>query len=142
MNKGNFFLQLLKQHRSVRGTLCSRIKSEIFKDFDLHPISVKAPFEEIKNWKNQPKLRKVFFQLFKRERNGKIRIVQVLEKIWPKAELKTISDSSIAYAIGVAEVLLDPGNNNIQMLEELVKPKMMKSSTVSFVLLRSKLLIR
>ncbi len=87
-------------------------------------------------------MRKVFSQLLKRERDGKIRVVQVLEKIWPKADLKTISDSSIAYAIGVAEVLLDPGNNNIQILEELVKPKMMKSSTVSFALLRSKLLIR
>jgi hypothetical protein len=87
-------------------------------------------------------LRNVFSQLFKRERDGKIRVVQVLEKIWPKADLKSISDSLIEYAIGVAEVLLDPGNNNIQMLEELVKPKMMKRSTVSFALLRSKLLIR
>jgi hypothetical protein len=87
-------------------------------------------------------LRNVFSQLFKRERDGKIRVVQVLEKIWPKADLKSISNSLIKYAIGVAEVLLDPGNNNIQMLEELVKPKMMKRSTVSFALLRSKLLIR
>lgn len=71
-----------------------------------------------------------------------MRIVKVLEKIWPKSELETISDSLIAYTIGVAEVLLDPENKNIQMSEELVKPKMMKSSTVSFALLRSKLLIR
>lgn len=126
----------------MRGTLCSRIKSEIFKDFDLQPISVKAPFDDIKSWKNQSKLRKVFSQLFKRDRDGKVQIVRVLEKIWPKAELETISDSSIAYAIGVAEVLLDPDNKNIQMSEELVKPKMVKSSTVSFALLRSKLLIR
>lgn len=132
----------MKQHRSGRGSLCSRIKSEIFKDFELNPISLKASFDEIKSWKNQPKLRKIFSQLFKKDPDGKMRIVKVLEKIWPKSELETISDSLIAYTIGVAEVLLDPENKNIQMSEELVKPKMMKSSTVSFALLRSKLLIR
>ena len=117
----------MKQHRSYRGCLCSQVKAEVFKEFELKPINVKSSLTKIKEWKSQPKLKKSFLMLFKQSENGKTHIVKILEKLWPKSELKNVPEILISYTVRISEVLLNLENKNIQITEQIIKLKIMKN---------------
>ena len=125
----------MKQHRSVRGSLCSRVKECLFKHFGLNPINSKASHTEVENWKGQIKVKESFSTLFKSDKSEKTHMVQILENLWPKDNIKNISKVLIAYAVGICEILLDPDNRTIQITEADIKNKIRKNvkKLVSFM---------
>ncbi len=62
-------------------------------------------------------------------------MVQILENLWPKDNIKNISKVLIAYAVRICEILLDLDNQTIQITEVDIKNKIRKNvkKLVSFM---------
>ena len=71
----------MKQHRSCKGSLYSRVKECLFKHFVLNSINSKASLTEVENWKGQIKVKEGFLTLFKSDKSKKTYIVQILENL-------------------------------------------------------------
>ncbi|RHZ85346.1 hypothetical protein Glove_66g60 [Diversispora epigaea] len=85
------------------------IKASIFKIFDkLPPINSNATAAEITVWK-----RKI-------ENTSEKYIVRIIKNAWPKKEF--IPDSHTAWCVSIAEILLNPNNEYIQITEDVVQP--------------------
>lgn len=125
----------MKQHRSFRGSLCSRVKDGLFKHFGLKQINSKAPSHEVESWKGQVKVKESFSTLFKSDQSKKTHMIQILEKLWPKNKIKNIPKVLIAYAVGICEIFLNPDNRTIQIVESDIKNRIRKNlkKMVSFV---------
>ncbi len=125
----------MKQHRSYKGSLCSQVKECLFKHFGLNPINSKASLTEVENWKGQIKVKKGFSTLFKSDKSKKTYMVQILENLWLKDNIKNISKVLIVYAIGICEILLELDNWTIQITEVDIKNKIKKNmkKLVSFI---------
>ena len=54
-------------------------------------------------------------------------MIQILENLQPKDNIKNISKVLIAYAIGICEILLDLDNRTIQITETDIKNKIRKN---------------
>jgi hypothetical protein len=50
----------------------------------------------------------------------------ILQKLWPKTDLKQIPDIWIAYAASTSEILLNPNIPTIQISEAKMKPRLKK----------------
>lgn len=50
----------------------------------------------------------------------------ILQKLWPKTDLKQVPDIWIAYAASTSEILLNPNIPTIQISEAKMKPKLKK----------------
>src|SRR5256885_4531141 len=74
----------MKQFRSVRGTLATKVRDALFTyfgDVNLPRINISAPPIEISNWKKSNEVRKCYNKLF--ENNNKV-LARLLEKIFGK----------------------------------------------------------
>ena len=71
----------MKQHKSYRGSLYSRVKECLFKHFELNLINSKASLTEVENWKGQIKVKEGFSTLFKSDKSKKTHMVQILENL-------------------------------------------------------------
>ena len=111
----------MKQHRSLRESLCSRVKDGLFKHFGLKQINSKASSPEVESWKGQVKVKESFSTLFKLDQSKKTHMIQMLEKLWPKNKIKNIPKVLIAYAVGICEIFLNPDNRTIQIVESDIK---------------------
>ena len=148
MSKYGFlhFKQLRRKHRSLRGTLTSRIKEALFSVFGenlLPSINTSATPKEIYNWKKSELVNSCYNKIFSTIDpigNPKVTYMsRILEKVWPSA--KCTPNIHIAYAIGVCTTLLNPHNDNIQISQSNLKSQT-KKYLVSFAsLCRIKYLI-
>ncbi len=62
-------------------------------------------------------------------------MVQILKNLWSKDNIKNISKVLITYAVEICEILLDPDNRIIQIIEADIKNKIRKNvkKLVSFM---------
>lgn len=114
------------QHRSFRGTLTSNIKDALFSVFGvsaLPTINSKSEPSEIVKWKNSPEVRKCHENLHKKTINGPTFMTLIIKKVWPKEDYKEIRHNWIAFAVTVAEILLDSDIPGIQITESIAKPR-------------------
>jgi hypothetical protein len=117
----------LNQHRSLRGTLTSNIKDAVFSVFgvkNLPTMDTKHTLDDILEWKSKPSVRKCFENLHKQVNNGKTYMTRILQKVWPRNDVREIRHHWIAYAVTVCEILLDPEIPSIQITELIAKPRM------------------
>lgn len=101
----------------------------------LPPINNTAKATEITAWKKKPVLLRCFKNLFT-EINGNAEesetyMERIIQDAWPKK--KKISDQQIAWAISIAEILLDPKNEYIKITEETILP-ILEKNKVNFIL--------
>ena len=117
--------------RSKRGTLSTRVKKVIFSVFCLPEIKNKAKANEISLWKSLPTVSKAYNNLFEKINNDErspTYMKQIIEKVWPKTEA---SDLHTAWAISIAEILLNPDNGEISVSEEIID-FLLEKNIVSF----------
>ncbi|RHZ79384.1 hypothetical protein Glove_148g25 [Diversispora epigaea] len=98
------------------------IKASIFKIFDkLPPINSNATAAEITAWKRSPIVLECYKKLFTEiENTSEKYIVRIIKNAWPKKEF--IPDSHTAWCVSIAEILLNPNNEYIQITEDVVQP--------------------
>lgn len=83
----------MKQHRTLRGTLTSRIKNTIFAAFgetQLPTINMNASMIEIQSWKRSDKVKECYTKLFSPMKEGQptTYMAHILAKVW---ESKNVS---------------------------------------------------
>lgn len=106
--------------RSKRGTLSTRIKNAIFFVFNLPEIKNKAKANEISLWKSLPAVATSYDNLFRKiddNESSPTYMQRIIERVWPKTEA---SNLHAAWAVSIAELLLDPNNNEIRVTEEII----------------------
>ena len=112
----------MKQIRSLRGSLTSNIKKCTFFVFGnlLDKIDNLALLKEIQDWKASEKTKNCYKMLFKEIEEGseETYIARILKKIWPDEDS---SEENVAYAIAVAQTILNPGYGKITIEENAVK---------------------
>ncbi|RHZ47417.1 hypothetical protein Glove_581g10 [Diversispora epigaea] len=98
------------------------IKASIFKIFDkLPPINSNTIAAEITAWKRSPIVLECYKKLFTEIKNTSEKyIVRIIKNAWTKKEF--ISDSHTAWCVSIAEILLNPNNEYIQITEDVVQP--------------------
>ncbi|RHZ81479.1 hypothetical protein Glove_120g233 [Diversispora epigaea] len=98
------------------------IKASIFKIFDkLPPINSNATAAEITAWKRSPIVLECYKKLFTEiENTSEKYIIRIIKNAWPKKEF--IPDSHTAWCVSIAEILLNPNNEYIQITEDVVQP--------------------
>ena len=110
------------QHRSFRGTLTSNIKDAVFAVFgsgSLPTINLKSKPEEIVRWKNSSKVKKCRENLHKKTTDGPTFMTLIIKKVWSHEDVKKICRNWVAFAIAVAEILLDSDISEIQVTESM-----------------------
>jgi hypothetical protein len=125
---------LLERHRSIRGTLTSKVKESLFTIFGenaLPPINVNASGAEINRWKSTPNVKRCYENLFRPMSEDTIvsYMARILERLWPDST--TASQAQMAYAIGVCQVVLNPNNKHIRITKKVIKKKL-QENLVSF----------
>jgi len=83
---------------------------------------------EIARWKKDSAVRSCYRNIFKpiNEEDGITYIYRILQKLWPRDNLKNIPRVWISFVIGTVEVLLNPYIPNIKVSEQIMKPKLRK----------------
>ena len=108
-----------------------RIKDAVFSAFgevNLPSINTKAPPSEIIKWKNQSSVNECYRILFQpmNSTEDTTYMTCILQKLWPKTDLKQVPDIWIAYAASTSEILLNPSIPTIQISEAKMKPRLKK----------------
>ncbi|RHZ71446.1 hypothetical protein Glove_258g5 [Diversispora epigaea] len=108
--------------RNLRSNLSTKVKASIFKIFDkLPPINSNATAAEITAWKRSLIVLECYKKLFTEiENTSEKYIVRIIKNAWPKKEF--IPDSHTAWCVSIAEILLNPNNEYIQITEDVVQP--------------------
>ena len=112
------FFKILKQFRSARGTLATKVRDALFNyfgDVNLPRINTSAPPIEISNWKNSNEVRKCYTKLF--DNKNKV-LAKILERVFGKNIPKPAHS---AFAIAVCTSILNPKSDRIQLSEESMK---------------------
>ena len=115
----------MKQHRTLCGTLTSRIKNTIFAAFgenQLPTINMNASIIEIQNWKRSDKVKKCYTKLFNPIKKDQLTtyMAHILVKVW---ESKNVSLINIAYAIAICKTFLNLKIEHIQISETVINLK-------------------
>ena len=116
----NSFLKILKQFRSTRGTLASRVREGLFSYFgesNLSRITTSDTPSEIAKWKKSAEVAQCYKKLFDNRNNV---LAKILEKVFGK---NLPPDAHSAYAIAICTTILNPKGEGIQLSEELMKKK-------------------
>ncbi|RHZ78578.1 hypothetical protein Glove_160g16 [Diversispora epigaea] len=120
---------LSKRLRSLRGTLCARVKTAIFENFSnmLPPISNVAKASEIAAWKKKLAVSNCFRKLFEKieDDENDTYMTKIIKNVWPKKN--NISNLQIAWAIFISEIVLNPKNEVIIMSEEIIQPALARN---------------
>ncbi|RHZ77804.1 hypothetical protein Glove_172g69 [Diversispora epigaea] len=120
---------LSKRLRSLRGTLCARVKTAIFENFSnmLPPISNVTKASEIAAWKKKLAVSNCFRKLFEKieDDENDTYMTKIIKNVWPKK--KNILNLQIAWAISISEIFLNPKNEVIKMLEEIIQPALARN---------------
>ena len=118
----NSFLKILKQFRSTRGTLASRVQEGLFSYFgesNLSRITTSDTPSEIAKWKKSAEVAQCYKKLFDNRNNV---LAKILEKVFGK---NLPPDAHSAYAIAICTTILNPKGEGIQLSEELMKKNSM-----------------
>ncbi|RHZ84076.1 hypothetical protein Glove_85g152 [Diversispora epigaea] len=114
---------LSKRLRSLRGTLCARVKTAIFENFSnmLPLISNVAKASEIATWKKKLAVSNCFCKLFEKieDDENDTYMTKIIKNVWSKK--KNIPNLQIAWAISISEIFLNPKNEVIKMSEEIIQ---------------------
>jgi hypothetical protein len=97
----------------------------------LTEIQNKAKVDEITRWKNLPCVASCYKNLYKKiddTENSPNYMDRIIEIVWPKTE---VLDLHAAWAVSIAEVVLDPNNGEIKISEETIEP-LLEKNLVSF----------
>jgi hypothetical protein len=117
---------LLKQVRSLRGSLATKIREAIFATYgevNLPLIKSNAGSSEIAKWKKRLEVSKCFENLFKKIDDNEDSPL-VMSRIVEKAFLgKDYSNPEFAYAIAICKTMLNPKIDSLQMKESTIKNK-------------------
>ena len=125
----------MAKHRSLRGSLTSRIKEAVFSIFgevSLPSVNMNTSSSDLSKWKSEAarECYKKLFEPISEDDDQVTYMSRILEKIWTDSD--RASDTSIAFAISVCEELLNLDNESIQIKEEVLKYKLRKNQ-VCFV---------
>ena len=126
---------MLEKHRSLRGSIISKIKKSVFVVFgenELPPINLDASPAEINQWKSLQNVQRCYENLFQpipeaRDVNLTY-IVLILARVWP---VTPPSQTQTAYGISVCQTLLNPNEKNIKITKRVIKEKL-QNNLVSF----------
>ncbi|RHZ77205.1 hypothetical protein Glove_184g161 [Diversispora epigaea] len=132
-------VDLTKKLRALQSTLCARVKMSIFEVCKVPPISIAAEASKISAWKKNPAISNSFRKLFDKveedeedihvvktiELKEDIYMTRIIKNVWPKK--KNIPNLQIAWVISIAEIILNPNNENIKISEEIIKPVLLKN---------------
>ncbi|RHZ69505.1 hypothetical protein Glove_283g10 [Diversispora epigaea] len=120
-------VDLTKKLRALRSTLCARVKTSIFEVCKVPPISIAAEASKISAWKKNPAISNSFRKLFDKveEDEKDTYMTQIIKNVWSKK--KNIPNLQIAWVISIAEIILNPNNENIKISEEIIKPVLLKN---------------
>ncbi|RHZ87465.1 hypothetical protein Glove_34g106 [Diversispora epigaea] len=120
-------VDLTKKLRALRSTLCARVKTSIFEVCKVPPISIAAEASKISAWKKNPAISNSFRKLFDKveEDEEDTYMTRIIKNVWPKK--KNIPNLQIAWVISIAEIILNPNNENIKISEEIIKPVLLKN---------------
>ncbi|RHZ51766.1 hypothetical protein Glove_470g2 [Diversispora epigaea] len=113
--------------RALRSTSCARVKTSIFEVCKVPPISIVAEASKISVSKKNPAISNSFRKLFDKikEDEEDIYMTRIIKNVWPKK--KNIPNLQIAWVISIAEIILNPNNENIKISEEIIKPVLLKN---------------
>ena len=121
-----FSLKLLKQVRSLRGSLATKIREAIFATYgkvNLPLMKSNAGPSEIAKWKKKPEVSKCYEKLFKKMDENEDSPL-VISCIVEKAFLgKEYSNPEFAYAIAICKTMLNPKHDSLQINESIIKNK-------------------
>ncbi|RHZ84142.1 hypothetical protein Glove_85g143 [Diversispora epigaea] len=118
---------LTKKLRALQSILCARVKTSIFEVCKVPPISIVAKASKISAWKKNPAISNSFRKLFDKveEDEKDTYMTRIIKNVWFKK--KNISNLQIAWMIFIAEIILNPNNENIKISEEIIKPVLLKN---------------
>lgn len=117
----------MEKLRSLRGTLTNKIKSSTFFVFGnlLEPINNSASNEMVLKWKQSDKTKACYQRLFDEIKDSEeTYMTKILNKIWPTGDA---SEENIAYAIAVAQTMLNPKYDKITISDNAVKYKIARN---------------
>ena len=109
----------MKQFRSMRGSLASKVRESLFTFFGedtLSRITTSASPADISNWKNLDQVKRCYKKLFDKK---SIVLAKILEKVFGKNP----KQAHIAFAIAICISILDPSIDQIQLSEESMREK-------------------
>lgn len=111
------------------------MKSSIFEVCKIPFISNVAKATEISAWKKKPAILNSFRKLFDKieEDEEDTYMTRIIKSTWPKK--KNIPNLQIAWAISIAEIFLNPNNENIKISEEIIKPVLLKNLVSKFYIM-------
>jgi hypothetical protein len=107
--------------------LTTKIKSSTFFVFGnlLEPINSSASPETVLKWKKSDKTKACYRRLFDEvEDSEETYMVKILKKVFPSGDG---SQENVAYAIAVAQAMLNPKYNKITMSDTAIKSKIAKN---------------
>jgi len=85
----------------------------------------------MRKWKSNPAVRTCSLSLFKRIRaGGKSYMHCIIDQVWPKLKIKDVPKIWLAYAITVAEIILNPETETIHIFENDVQLRMIKNQKI------------
>jgi len=127
------FPKLLANHRSLRGSIVTRVKSALFAIFgeqELPYIDTKSTPQEIKKWKDSEQLKNAYEKLYQRiDRDKEMTwCARVIQKVWPN--FKKLTKEKIAFGMAVCQYTLNPKTESIKINDEEIR-KIMKVNKVS-----------
>src|SRR5205814_7647964 len=133
-NTNFLFIKLLKQVRSLRGTLASKTREAIFSIFgetNLPPINTNASSSEISRWKQKEEVSNCYKRLFEKIDN-KENSPLVLTRIIGKVLHKNSSTVEMAFVVVICMGILDPKNGKLKFSSKTMKQKI-KYYLVGFI---------
>ncbi|RHZ87480.1 hypothetical protein Glove_34g68 [Diversispora epigaea] len=105
-------VDLTKKLRALWSTLYARVKTSIFEVCKIPPISIVAEASKISAWKKNLAISNSFRKLFDKVKED---------------EEDTYITRIIKNVISIAEIILNPNNENIKISEEIIKPVLLKN---------------
>ena len=116
---------MLKQVRSLRGTLASKTREAIFALFGetaLPPINTNASSLEISKWKRKKEVSSCYKRLFERI-DSKEDSPLILTRIIDKVLNKKSSSVEMAFVVIICLAILDPKNGKLKLSTKTMKHK-------------------
>ncbi|RHZ44979.1 hypothetical protein Glove_701g6 [Diversispora epigaea] len=94
---------------------------------DINFFSSLAEASKISAWKKNLAISNSFRKLFDKveEDEEDTYMTRIIKNVWPKK--KNIPNLQIAWVISIAEIILNPNNENIKISEEIIKPVLLKN---------------
>ena len=124
-------LQLLKQHRSLRSALSSKIKDAMFSVFgeaQLDSINANASPAIVAAWKASQKTKSCYKKLFTPISDDDINdtyIARILTKAWPGVRMPT--NLKMAYTITICQIMLSDRYDKLKIGDDIVKNRLRKN---------------